>query len=387
MMTAPRSAYAVRHTRAIVDAARASHPFYRRWIADPDRPPILDRATFLAHNDELLLGRPATGATSGSTGVPVRFAQSDAWRRIACEDADRFVRQLGGPLPAIRLLHVDHAAPPNTLSVAAPLEAQLAFIQRRRDQGAATLITYPTHAETLARAVLDRGVDTSFLRRFGLIGENVEPAHKDLIARAFPTARIWTTYSSLEFGLIASMCPFEPDFHHINAHRLGVEVLRDDGEPAAEGERGRVILTDYVNRLTPFIRYEIGDLAARGRCPCGRIPLPAFRQIHGKVRGALLHRNGERVLFADLSVRLRDLPGMRQYQVVQHSLEAFTVRVVADRPLDAEVRAAFTTHFGYTPADVQIEPVAQIPRGPNGKFYASICEVDARPAARPPGSA
>jgi phenylacetate-coenzyme A ligase PaaK-like adenylate-forming protein len=374
-MTDHPTPYAARRTRDIVDAARASHPFYRRWIPDPAQPPILDRATFLAHNDELLLGRPATGATSGSTGVPVRFAQSDEWRRVAGEDGDRFIRQLGGALPVVRLVHVDHDAPANTLSVATPLDVQLAFIaQRRRDHGAAALITYPTHAETLARAALDRGLDMSFVRRFGLIGEHVEPAHRAIVERAFPAARVWTTYSSLEFGLIASMCPFEPSFHHINAHRLGVEVLLEDGRPAPDGVRGRVIITDYLNRLTPFIRYEIGDLAARGRCPCGRIPLPAFAEIHGKVRGALLHRSGERVLFADLSVQLRDLPGMRQYQVIQHDLDTFTVRVVADRRLDAEIRAALAAHFG-APVEVRVEAVDAIPRGPNGKFYASICEL------------
>jgi len=74
-----------------------------------------------------------------------------------------------------------------------------------------------------------------------------------------------------EFGCVAITT--YPTNAEIMAHRLGVEVLRDD--------------------RSPFIRYEIGDLAVRGICPCGRIRLPASSEVVEEVRGALLHRNGK----------------------------------------------------------------------------------------------
>ena len=368
--------YAERHLQAIVSFARANNPFYRRWITDPENPGIVDRMTFLEHNDEILAGHPVTGSTSGSTGVPVRFSQSPEWGRIARRDTVRFVRQLGGPMSVVRLIYVEKEPEPNTFSITSSLDEQIAFVLRRHtDHGATALTTYPTNAEMLAEAVLARGVDMSFIRRFGLYGESVEPFYKEIIRKAFPNARVWTTYSSMEFAMIASMCPYEPEYHHINAHRLGVEVLREDGSPASDGECGRVVVTDYVNRQSPFIRYEIGDYAVRGACPCGRIRLPAFRHIYGKVRGALLHRNGNRVLFADLSVSLRSMPGMRQYQVIQDAVDEFTVKVVADRNLDADIRAAFLEHFGYLPLDLRVEYVNLIPREKNGKFHAAICRA------------
>ncbi len=369
--------YAAERTRQIVEWARKENPFYRRWIRDPESPPILDRRTFLEHNDEILNGHPVTGSTSGSTGEPIRFSQDAAWLQRAHADTRRFVRSLGGPVSVARIIYVGDENPPaNTLSISTSTAEQIEFIlRRRRDAALVGVTTYPTNAIHLAEQVIRQRLDMSFITRFGLYAEAVEPYHYEIVGRAFPNAKIWTTYSAMEFGMIAWLCPHDPRFHHINAERLGIEVLRDDGTPAAFEERGRVVVTDFLNRTTPFIRYELGDYAVWGRCPCGKITLPAFSEILGKTRGALLHRNGNRVLFADLSVALKEIPGIRQYQVLQESLESFTVRVVSPRTVETEVKAAFLDHFGYLPYDLTVEYLDAIPREPNGKFYASICRV------------
>ncbi len=102
----------------------------------------------------------------------------------------------------------------------------------------------------------------------------------------------------------------------------------------------------------------------------------ALEKILGKVRGALVHRNGERVLFADLSVSLVNLPGIRQYQVTQEAIEKFTVKVVSLINQDEKKRDAFMAHFGYLPDTLRIEYVEGIAKEKNGKFYASICRVE-----------
>ena len=368
--------YAQNHFQRIVSIARKSNPFYRRWITDPKRVPIIDRTMFLDNNEEILNGHPVTGSTSGSTGIPVRFSQSPEWTQLATADMERFVRRMGGPLRGLMIIYAGGERGANLLDVAAPVDRQIQFItQSHRKLGSQAVTTYPTNAEFLAREILHRNLDMAFVRRFGMYGEAVERYQLDLVRKAFPNAQVWTSYSSMEFAIIASMCPYEPEFHHVRAHRLGVEVLTDDGSPAAIGERGRVVITDFFNERSPFIRYELGDFAVRGVCPCGRIRLPALGAIYGKVRGALLHRDGRRVLFTDLSVALRDLPGMRQYQVVQNSLESFTVNVVADRNLDPQITAALDSHFGYMPNEISIRYVDVIPREENGKFHASICRV------------
>ncbi len=366
--------------RAIVIRARLTNPFYARWIPRGGPVPVLRRAALLDNNDEVLNGHPVTARTSGSTGMPVRISQSPARMKLENADTRRFIHWLGGLLPCVRIIHPrgNDAGKPMCLDIKTPIDEQAAFLERcRREHAAQAVTTYPTNALLLAQYVLDNSTDTRFIRRLGLISEAIDPGQRAFIQSAFPNARLWVNYSSMEFGMISCQCPNEPGFQHIMAHKLRVEILDDADNPCPPGTPGRVVITDYFNDWSPLIRYEIGDLASRRPCPCGKIRLPSFEAVHGKVRGALLHRSGQRVLFADLSVALRDLPGIRQYQVIQEATEDFVVKIVRSpnaTDFDAPVAAVFEKHFGYLPR-IRLEYPTAIPREANGKFHASICRV------------
>ncbi len=93
---------------------------------------------------------------------------------------------------------------------------------------------------------------------------------------------------------------------------------------------------------------------------------------------ALVKRNGARLFFTDLSVALRDLPGIVQYQVIQDEIEKFVAKVVLQEgaPIPGVgIRQVMEQHLGYLPESLDIEKVEEIPRGKNGKFYASICNL------------
>ena len=360
----------------IVEYARETNPFYAEWLYGKETVPILTRRILLENNELILNGHPVTATTSGSTGVPVRISMSPQRSAISKKVNQRFINWLGGRLVRSQIIYPRSTDPdPAVLDIKLPIEQQIDWlIQRYEKSRAVALITYPTNAIALAQAVLESGRDMGFLRRLGLISEAFDPAQRAYIQSGFPNALIWSSYSSMEFGIISAQCPHEPGFQHIMSDVFRVEVLDENDRECPDGQTGRIIITDYFNKWSPLIRYEIGDLAVRERCPCGRINLPAFSAVHGKVRGALKHRSGQRVLFAELSVALRDLPGMKQYQVVQEDLERFTVRLVTDEPLEKEIAAAFEAHFGYQP-QLTFEYHDFLPRDPNGKFHASICRV------------
>jgi phenylacetate-CoA ligase len=360
----------------IVRHARQTHPFYARWIPPGGPVPILTRQVLQENNDEILNGHRETARTSGSTGTPVRVHMSADRAALDTKAVAFFIRHMGGPLPRTEFIHPRGPYDPETLvPVLTPVEEQLNILrQAHAERQATALITYPSNAVLLAQAILDRGLDFSFIQRVGMLSEAIDPGQTALIQRAFPKARQWSSYSSMELGLIAFQCPYHPEYHHAATRKLGIEILDDAGRDCEPGQLGRLVITDYFNTEMPLIRYEIGDLAAFATCPCGKIGLPALQQILGKVRGCLLHRDGRRIPFIDLSVALRDLPGMRQYQVIQEEVERFTVKVAASTDLGGEIRSVFTGEFGYTP-QIDIETVESIPRDPNGKFYASICRV------------
>ncbi|MBJ7392237.1 MAG: hypothetical protein JHC85_11760 [Chthoniobacterales bacterium] len=360
----------------IVRHARQTNPFYRDFIPQGGPVPLLTRVMLQENNDLILNGHPVAGRTSGSTGSPVRIASTPARTQMENEDTALFVSWMGGLLPRTDITHPRVSGDSDMLvPVLTPVAEQIAILRdNHRTRGACAIITYPSNAVLLSEAILAENLDFSFILRLGLISEAIDPGQTALFCRAFPRAVQWSSYSAMEVGAIAFQCPHEPAFHHVMSHKLAVEILEEKGTDCEPGQIGRVVLTDYYNMAMPFIRYVIGDLAAFGLCPCGRIPQPALRDILGKVRGCLRRRDGRLVPFTSLSVALRDLPGMVQYQVVQEQLDHFVAKVASTRPLEAEIVAAFEAEFGYRPS-IEVVPVSSIPRDPNGKFYASICRA------------
>lgn len=372
--------YAKKQFRAIVTWAKSNHPFYQHWLSTEDgQVPILNRLDVLDNNKILLNGHPVTATTSGSTGIPVKVSWSEFRSNIEQQVSDRFVSWLGGRLTVTRIIHLDQ--PSNgCLDVKTSVDQQLKMIFDRYHQHKAVAITtYPSNAERLCREIINKELDMSYIQRFGVFAEVFEPYQEALIQQAFPNAQIWSTYSAMEFGIIAGRCPYFPQYHHLFSGKLGIEILNNNDEPCEMGQVGRIVITDYFNQNAPLIRYDIGDLGAWGKCPCGKISFPALSQVLGKIRGTLLHKNGERIPFTELSVAIRDIPGIRQYQVVQQGIEDFDVRIVLPSAtvtthLKDAVKKAFHAHFGYTPK-INIIKETAIERSDNGKFYASICKV------------
>ena len=363
---------------AIVRHARATNPFYAHWIPDKGEVPLLDRLTFQRNNESILNGHGVTARTSGSTGIPVKIHMSAERRSRDLAGVELLVRHLGGPLPRTSIVFPsEEPCPADTVPIHMPLQDQLAeLLARYRNRGATALITYPSNVELLSREILKQGSDYRFIKRVGLISESIDPGQIALVKQAFPEAQIWSSYSAMEIGMISFQCPYEPEYHHAMTEKLGIEILDQQGNECEPGQIGRVVITDYVNREMPLIRYEIGDLAAyfERPCPCGKIPFPALKHILGKVRGCLLHSDGRRVPFISLSAALRDLPGMVRYQVVQEVVDEFIVRVHSELPLEKEILELFRGEFG-AEVGVEMKREEEISREPNGKFYASICKV------------
>jgi phenylacetate-CoA ligase len=320
--------YAERCFSRIAAWAAEQHPFYQRLYTNPERSiPLLTRTEIQRHEKEFLNGHTVTGRTSGSTGEPVSVAWNEKRAQIEKRDSYAYLKHLGGELPTARILSVSaHRPAPNIFEITKPTEQQIEFIiQQHLSKGAVALTTYPSNIELLCHHILVNKLDFSFIQRVGCMSELFEEHHEQLIKKAFPRASIWTSYSCVEMGIVALRCPYNPRYHHIMSHKIGVEVLDDEGLACADGQQGKLVLTDYMNTQSPYIRYDIGDRAARAHCDCGRINMPALQDIVGKVTGTYLLADGRRVLFNNLKVAFRSLPMLAQFQLVQEAVDDFTL--------------------------------------------------------------
>jgi len=134
------------------------------------------------------------------------------------------------------------------------------------------------------------------------------------------------------------------------------------------------------NFAMPLIRYELRDYAKVGSaCSCGR-GLPLLESILGRNRNMVMLPNGEKhwplVGFAEY----RAIAPVRQYQLIQHTLEEIEVRLVTDRPLVMEEETRLTEVIQHAlgwPFRLQFAYFEhEIPRGVGGKFEEFVSKVE-----------
>jgi phenylacetate-CoA ligase len=256
-----------------------------------------------------------------------------------------------------------------------------AYLDALRRHRATYLLGYPSALHALAAEVLRRGEQELGLR---VVVTNAEPLfdhQRRTIAAAFGCA-VRETYGMAELVADATEC--EAGRLH-SWPEAGVVEVMDRGTPAGAGEAGELVCTGLVNADMPLVRYRVGDrgaLEADDRpCACGRT-LPLVQRIEGRVDDVLYMRDGRAVGRLD-PVFKASYP-LREAQIVQESFERVRVRCVPAAgfgPTHADAIAdGIRARLG--PIEVVIETVAEIPRGPGGKFHAVICDLSSEDRRR-----
>lgn len=383
---------------AVLSHAAATVPHYRGIDPlDLASAPVLTRGAILAAGPSLLStaypsshGAAREVVTSRTSGEPVRVRGTAVvaamHAAITLRDHRWHGRDLTASFAAIR--HAPEAPPPDGLSTKgwSPVTALLApdapmslltIAGSTTDEHLAWLakkdpayfLTYPTLLAALLDRLGDRDVPLPSLREVRTVGERLDPDTRRR-CREVLGVPIVDAYSAQEVGYIALQCP-HGEHYHVQAERLVVEVLRDDGTPCAPGEVGRVVVTDLHNFATPILRYEIGDLAEVGPTCAFAVGLPVLTRIVGRTRDMLVYPDGRKA-WPVFTVACREAARYRDLQLVQLSPERLRARVVADGALDGEALVRALHHaFGH-PFDVEIAIVPEIARTPAGKLREFI---------------
>lgn len=338
--------------------------------------------------------------TSGSTGEPVRLRGTGLdqllWEANALREHQWHQRDFSGKLASIRVF-VQGGEPPDgtmlpdwgppaselyntgpaaALRLSTDIETQARWLMR---QDPDYLLTYPTNLAALIACFSRRGDKPRSLRGVRTVGETVTPALRSSCLETLGVPLV-DMYSSQEVGCIAVQCPVSGQYH-VMAESALVEVLRADGTPCAPGEAGALVITKLHNFATPLIRYALRDHAEAGApCPCGR-GLPTLSRILGRNRNMLTLPTGGQSWPTVGFREYRDIAPVRQYQLVQNSLEEIEVRFVVERPLtaaeEARLAAVIQAALGHPFRLKFVYFAGEIPRGPGGKFEEFISRVGA----------
>ncbi|MNN57568.1 hypothetical protein D3C81_1725620 [compost metagenome] len=127
--------------------------------------------------------------------------------------------------------------------------------------------------------------------------------------------------------------------------------------------------TSYNNRAMQLIHYRTGDLVRIGpdSCPCGRV-FPVVDTVIGRRDKIITLPDGRRI--GRLDHVFKGMNNVVEGQVVYRGENRFVLRVVPGPRwlvVDAE-RLVHQLKQRIEGLTVEVETVAAIPRGPNGKF-------------------
>jgi phenylacetate-CoA ligase len=405
--------------RDIVQHARATTQYYRESLqglgadfvpgslADLRRLPLVSKRAIRERADDFLSSAvPAqqrvearTGGSTGTALIVYFDERCQEYRNAAAMRSDQWAgRDLGVKTAAIwgnppvatgwrerfrnavlnRLVYLD--------TMALNEESVRRFAALWRAQRPQVIFGHSHSIYVLARLARQHGIDyirphgIDYIRPRGIISTSMMLLDNEraVIEDVFQ-CKVTNRYGCEEVGLIACECT-EHRGLHVNSEHVIVELLREDGSPAAPGEPGQVVVTDLLNRAMPLLRYQVEDVAVLSprTCSCGRRS-PLLEKVVGRVADFLVKADGTLVAGVSLVERtLTKIAGLDRMQIIQESVEHLQLNVVPGEGYTPESARQLTQEmhdvFG---RDVRVElrELSALSQDRSGKYRFSICKV------------
>lgn len=254
------------------------------------------------------------------------------------------------------------------------------FVEKIRQARPKMLFGYPSALSLIARHAKKHGInmDNLGIKVAFVTSERLYDEQKRDIETIFgcPTAN---GYGGRDAGFIAHQCP-EGNMH-ITAEDIIIELVDNKGQIVPNGEAGEVVVTHLATSEFPFIRYKTGDVAVLSdeTCNCGR-GLPILKEIQGRTTDFIVAMDGTVIHGLALIYILRDIPSIKQFQIIQQTVDSMVVKlVVLDGFSDSDKKLildGFRTRLG-SDICVNLDQVDEIPPEESGKFryVKSLVEV------------
>jgi len=188
---------------------------------------------------------------------------------------------------------------------------------------------------------------------------------------------IRANYSSEEVGPIGFECAAYPGHYHVATSNVVTEVV--DASYSIDGvQHGKVLVTHLHSYATPFVRYDLGDLACLSEnCPCGHQG-PTIHNLHGKIGSIVKHRDGRISPFRIRGRELTSLVKFTEYRIRQTDFEKLVVEIGGRSELSSDeigAIARFLKDRVGQEFEVTIHACPEINWGENRKKDAYRCEV------------
>lgn len=366
--------------------------------------PILTKAIIRENFEELITTESARRkkmnklATSGSTGHPLIFMQDSDFRDYVTADIQRHVAWAGGELgepqafiwgagkqltfmKKTRSKIIDIVWNRFLTDAFVMTEDSLSeFSELASKRNPKILFGYTTAIYKYAQFVRSSQYQNLSFEGVVTTAETLLSPVREYIEETFQ-CKVFNRYGTLELGGVACECEKHTGLH-ISMENNYVEILKN-GSSAKPGEVGEIIVTNLNNLGMPFIRYSIEDVSAwydENTCSCGR-GSQMIEMLEGRLVDSFLTRDGRTVWagFAGAGFRILTHPTIKQFQIVQKSLDNMVVRLVRNENIPQDILNEITnviqTTFG-SDIIVDFEFPDQIMPLKSGKHQYAVSELN-----------
>jgi phenylacetate-CoA ligase len=233
------------------------------------------------------------------------------------------------------------------------------------------VIAYPSSVYHLARYIKDKRLEPLKPKVVITTAETLLQYQKETIKAAFD-APLVNQYGCTEMSFFASSC--EHGTMHLHPEHGIVETV-DENSNNITGEPGRLIVTGFINRAMPLIRYDIGDLVtladkAGGTCECGRA-FPIIKQVEGRIDDILYRRDGTPV--GRLDPVFKGGSHIIAAKIVQKKTGDVQVLVQPSKDFNESTRTWLVYELSKRMGErieIEVKMVDDIPKEKNAKFKA-----------------
>lgn len=383
------------------------NPLYRKLVGNhlPDswnELPIVTKKD-LQRNPELILSTGLKkkdlhfGSTSGSSGIPLKFARDkfshsitwalilDRYRKVGISSSDLQARFFG--IPLVKSAYYKERIKDFLMNRYRFVVFDISdsaldeFIYKFQRTPFRYLYGYTNSQLTFARYLKYKGLTLKEICPTVacsiVTSEQCTDEDQAFLEEVFQIP-VYNEYGAAEVAFLAMADP--QGVRRLSNETLLTEVLDENGKEVSEGETGKLIFTNLFNTAMPVLRYEVGDFGAIEKDPL-QIQ-DKLVNLQGRLNDKVFLPSGKVAAGFSLYYVSKHLMGtlgyIHEYQVQQLSREKFLFYIVMDHDLDdfaiKSIKTAFETYLEKG-LEIEIKKVDYIKRENSGKLKHFISHL------------
>lgn len=231
------------------------------------------------------------------------------------------------------------------------------------------IVGFPSSVYEICRIADSKGLRLNTkVKVFFPTAETVLPQYREVIGRVLG-CKLVDQYASSEGAPFILECT-EGNLH-IQSLTGIFEVVDENMQPALEGE---ILVTSFITKGTPLIRYRIGDrikLSSNDKkCKCGS-SYSLVDRVEGRSNDFIYSYEKGKVNLGNLSNSTKDIKGIVCFQMIQENKDCVTLKVVTSDQYNQKEESKFLSAIRERIGDnlkIDLQYVDEILREKSGKF-------------------